>query len=65
MTSLSLRGKLIQYLPDETEDVDDVTVMIDLMRGRINLSVLSRERWLIVRFDGWPEVTTTIASSII
>ena len=62
MTSLSLRGKLIQYLPDETEDVDDVTVMIDLMRGRINLSVLSRERWLIVRFDGWPEVTTTIAS---
>jgi hypothetical protein len=28
------------------------------MRGRINLSVLSRERWLIVRFDGWPEVKT-------
>ena len=60
MTSLSLRGKLVQYLPDETEDTDDVTVMIDLMRGRVNLSVLSRERWLIVRFDGWPEVTTTV-----
>ena len=56
MTSLALKGKLIQFLPDESEETDDVTIFIDVMRGRINLSVLSRERWLIVRFDGWPEV---------
>jgi hypothetical protein len=58
MTSLSLRCNLIQFLSDETEEIDEVTVCLDLMRGRINLSVLSRERWLIVRFDGWPEVNT-------
>jgi hypothetical protein len=58
MTSLSLRCNLIQFLSDETEEIDEVTVCLDLMRGRINLSVLSRERWLIVRFDGWPEVKT-------
>ena len=52
MTSLALKGKLIQFLPDESEETDDVTIFIDVMRGRINLSVLSRERWLIVRFDG-------------
>ena len=56
MTSLSLKGNLIQYFSDDSEESHDVTLALDQMRGRINLSVLSRERWLIVRFDGWPEV---------
>ena len=56
MTSLSLKCKLIQIFSDESEDAHDVTIYLDQMRGRVNLSVLSRERWLIVRFDGWPEV---------
>lgn len=58
MTSLAVKGKLIQFLSDDSEETDDVTIFIDVMRGRINLSVLSRERWLIVRFDGWPEVSS-------
>jgi hypothetical protein len=64
MTSLSLRGKLIQLMPDDSEDPDDVTVFLDVMRGRVNLSVLSRERWLIVRFDGWPEVRAGLPDGI-
>ena len=34
----------------------DYLFSVDRMRGRLNLAVLSRERLVIAKFDGWPEV---------
>ena len=38
----------------------DYLMYVDKMRGRVNLAVLSRERLVISKLDGWPEVTNKV-----
>ena len=35
----------------------DYLFYVDKMRARVNLAVLSRERLVIAKLDGWPEVS--------
>ena len=35
----------------------DVCLQLESLKGRINLAVLTRERLVIAKFDGWPEVS--------
>ena len=39
-----------------TTETSDYLLHIERIRGRMNFAVLSRERLVIVKFDGWPEV---------
>lgn len=38
----------------------DVSLQIESLKGRINLAVLTRERLVIAKLDGWPEVGYTL-----
>ena len=37
--------------------INDVCFVIDSLKGRLNLAVLTRERLVIAKLDGWPDVS--------
>ncbi|XP_059087101.1 uncharacterized protein LOC131883608 isoform X2 [Tigriopus californicus] len=39
----------------------DWLLLVQELRGRISLAILSRERLIIAKLDGWPEVTSRMA----
>ena len=42
---------------DESSAINDVCFVIDRLKGRLNLAVLTRERLVIAKLDGWPDVS--------
>ena len=42
---------------EESYTMNDVCFVIDSLKGRLNLAVLTRERLVIAKLDGWPDVS--------
>ena len=42
---------------DDSSTINDVCFVIDSLKGRLNLAVLTRERLVIAKLDGWPDVS--------
>ena len=42
---------------DASSTMNDVCFVIDILKGRLNLAVLTRERLVIAKLDGWPDVS--------
>ena len=57
---ISLRSR---RLVDGKSDVTDFTLEVERMRGRLNVAVLSRERLLIGKMDGWPDLKTRLSTA--
>ena len=57
LTSLSIFAHLFHQSYHEIRpDVNDVCFQIQSLKGRLNFAVLTRERLVVVKLDGWPEV---------
>ena len=57
LSSVSIFAHLYQDSDNRsTASSYDVCLQIESLKGRINLAVLTRERLVIAKLDGWPEV---------
>ena len=55
--SVSIFAHLFQESGNRTNPSSyDVCFQLESLKGRINLAVLTRERLVIAKLDGWPEV---------
>ena len=55
--SVSIFAHLIQDIENRSSPSSyDVSLQLESLKGRINLAVLTRERLVIAKLDGWPEV---------
>ena len=58
MDSVSIFAHLTKEdLQDDSSTINDVCFNIDSLKGRLNLAVLTRERLVIAKLDGWPDVS--------
>ena len=55
--SVSIFGHLMHDIGQKNSvNTYDVCFQLDNLKGRLNLAVLTRERLVIAKLDGWPEV---------
>ena len=51
------------HFKEPKQSRQDVTFHIDKIKGRLNLAVMTRERMVIVKLDGWPEVKVRVVNA--
>ena len=57
MKSVSIFAHLVHQTSQENcPSIYDVCFQIESLKGRLNMAVLTRERLVISKLDGWPEV---------
>ena len=61
MESVSIFAHLVQEGGQKSSSSPyDVCFQLESLKGRLNLAVLTRERLVIAKLDGWPDVSRFI-----
>lgn len=60
VSEVTLAAQLYHRLERDRFDCHNVNFLIDSLKGRLNVAVLSRERLSIAKLDGWPEVKAQV-----
>ena len=61
LKSVSLFAHLIHQSNQQKQpNLYDVCLQLESLKGRLNLAVITRERLVIAKLDGWPEVSSLL-----